>query len=52
VRERLEKIEDMKHFSFKTDADFKGAETKSCAAGRASLSRATVRAGPAPPLVF
>jgi hypothetical protein len=28
VRARLEKIEDMKQFSFKTDGDFQGAETK------------------------
>ena len=28
VRARLEKIEDMKHFSFKTDGDFQGTETK------------------------
>ncbi len=28
VRERLEKLEDMKHFSFKSDGDFQGAETK------------------------
>jgi len=28
VRERLEKLEDMKQLSFRTDGDFKGAETK------------------------
>jgi hypothetical protein len=28
VRERLEKLEDMKQFSFRTDGDFKGAETR------------------------
>lgn len=28
VRVRLEKLEDMKQFSFKTDGEFKGAETK------------------------
>lgn len=28
VRARLEKIEDMKHFSFKTDGDFQGTETR------------------------
>ena len=28
VRARLEKLEDMKQFSFKTDGDFQGAETK------------------------
>ena len=28
VRERLEKLEDMNQFSFKTDGDFQGAETK------------------------
>ncbi|MCX6951078.1 MAG: hypothetical protein NTV51_02660, partial [Verrucomicrobia bacterium] len=28
VRERLNKLEDMKQFSFRTDADFQGAETK------------------------
>lgn len=28
LRERLEKLEDMKEFSFKTDGDFQGGETK------------------------
>jgi serine protease Do len=28
LRERLEKLEDMKQYSFRTDADFQGAETK------------------------
>lgn len=28
LRERLEKLEDMKQFSFKTDGDFRGSETK------------------------
>lgn len=28
LRERLEKLEDMKQFSFKTDGDFKGSETR------------------------
>jgi hypothetical protein len=28
LRERLEKLEDMKQVSFKTDGDFQGAETK------------------------
>ena len=28
VRARLEKLEDVKQFSFTTDGDFKGAETK------------------------
>lgn len=54
VRTRLEKIEDMKQFSFKTDGDFQGAETKIMRPQGQGISmpQRPVPAGQKPPMFF
>jgi serine protease Do len=54
LRERLEKLEDMKQFSFKTDGDFKGAETKIIRPRGQGISLPSRSPAPAqrPPLFF
>jgi len=49
LRQRLEKLEDMKQFSFKTDGDFRGSETKIMRPRGQGISLPSRPAVPAPP---
>jgi len=56
LRERLEKLEDMKQVSFKTDGDFQGAETKIMRPRGHGMAlpphRARTATAPRPPMFF